>query len=118
PREAPAAQRRGSGDAGLRERDARSVLARSPRPRSALRRRSHARRSRRDRREPGRAAAGGAVMRWLLVLVLVLAQAGCGGCGEWDLDLERMLEQPRFTSYEACDVCKQGSIMMMPPAGT
>jgi mono/diheme cytochrome c family protein len=55
-------------------------------------------------------------MRWLLVLVL--AQAGCGGCGEWDLDLERMLEQPRFTSYEACDVCKQGSIMMMPPAGT
>lgn len=35
-----------------------------------------------------------------------------------DLDLERMDEQPRFTSYEACDVCPSGTIMMLPPTGT
>lgn len=34
-----------------------------------------------------------------------------------DLDLERMDEQPRFTSYEACDICPGGSIMMLPPTG-
>lgn len=34
-----------------------------------------------------------------------------------DLDLERMDEQPRFTSYEACEVCPNGSIMMLPPTG-
>jgi len=35
-----------------------------------------------------------------------------------DLDLERMTDQPRFTSYEACDVCPEGTIMMQPPPGT
>ena len=35
-----------------------------------------------------------------------------------DLDLERMDEQPRFTSYEACDICPNGTIMMLPPSGT
>jgi mono/diheme cytochrome c family protein len=52
-------------------------------------------------------------MRALAILALT---AGCGGsCG---LDLERMGEQPRFTAYEACEVCPDGTIMMMPPAGT
>lgn len=58
------------------------------------------------------------MMRALLVLACAAAQTGCGGCGKWDLDLERMIDQPRFTSYEACQVCAKGSIMMMPPAGT
>lgn len=44
--------------------------------------------------------------------------AGCGGCEPWDLDLERMIDQPRFTSYEQCEACPERSIMMMPPAGT
>lgn len=35
-----------------------------------------------------------------------------------DLDLERMIDQPRFTSYEACEVCPEGTIMMLPPEGT
>jgi mono/diheme cytochrome c family protein len=39
-------------------------------------------------------------------------------CTACDLDLERMIDQPRFTSYEACDVCPGGTIMMQPPAGT
>jgi mono/diheme cytochrome c family protein len=29
-----------------------------------------------------------------------------------------MVDQPHFTSYEACSVCPEGTIMMMPPAGT
>ncbi|HEX7836423.1 MAG TPA: cytochrome c [Kofleriaceae bacterium] len=43
---------------------------------------------------------------------------GCGGCGEWDLDLERMIEQPRYTTYQACPTCPGGTIMMVPPSGT
>jgi mono/diheme cytochrome c family protein len=35
-----------------------------------------------------------------------------------NLDLERMDEQPRFTSYEACDICPNGTIMMEPPTDT
>lgn len=49
------------------------------------------------------------MMRWLVISVLA---AGC------DLDLERMIDQPRFTAYEECAVCPQGTIMMQPPAGT
>lgn len=45
-------------------------------------------------------------------LALALAAVGC------DVDLERMIEQPYYTSYEACDVCPNGTIMMLPPAGT
>jgi mono/diheme cytochrome c family protein len=29
-----------------------------------------------------------------------------------------MVDQPHFTSYEACSICPNGTIMMMPPAGT
>lgn len=52
-----------------------------------------------------------------LAIALALL-GGCGGCGEWDLDLERMIDQPRYTSFESCDTCPNGSIMMMPPQGT
>jgi mono/diheme cytochrome c family protein len=45
-------------------------------------------------------------------LLLLLCLCAC------DLDLERMDEQPRFTSYEACDICPNGTIMMQPPSGT
>ncbi len=49
------------------------------------------------------------------VVAFVLAITGCGGsCG---LDLERMIDQPRYTTYEACDVCPDGTIMMQPPVG-
>lgn len=44
-------------------------------------------------------------------LVLLLSLGAC------DLDLERMNDQPRFTSYERCDVCPNGTIMMLPPEG-
>lgn len=57
-------------------------------------------------------------IRVILVLVLGSLFGGCGGCGEWDLDLERMIQQPKYTAYEQCTVCPEGSIMMMPPAGT
>jgi Cytochrome C oxidase, cbb3-type, subunit III len=52
-----------------------------------------------------------------LAIALALL-SGCGGCGTWDLDLERMIDQPHYTSYERCDTCPTGSIMMMPPVGT
>ena len=48
----------------------------------------------------------------LAALAAALALAGC------DLDLERMLDQPRYGTYEACRICPQGTIMMTPPAGT
>jgi mono/diheme cytochrome c family protein len=48
-------------------------------------------------------------MKWI---VAVLALGAC------DLDLERMGEQPRFTSYEQCGSCPAGTIMMLPPEGT
>jgi len=52
-------------------------------------------------------------MRALMILAVT---AGCGGsCG---LDLERMGDQPRYTAYEACEVCPEGTIMMTPPPGT
>ena len=54
-------------------------------------------------------------MRLAIALALL---GGCGGCGEWDLDLERMIDQPRYSSYERCDTCPNGTIMMMPPTGT
>lgn len=46
------------------------------------------------------------------LLLLALCIAAC------DADLQRMVDQPHFTSYEACSVCPDGTIMMMPPAGT
>jgi mono/diheme cytochrome c family protein len=45
-------------------------------------------------------------------LLLLACIAAC------DADLQRMVDQPHFTSYEACSVCPQGTIMMMPPADT
>ena len=56
-----------------------------------------------------------------IALVIGLGLGGlpsCGGCGEWDLDLERMIDQPRYTAYQACPTCPGGTIMMMPPGGT
>lgn len=51
---------------------------------------------------------------WIVALAVLPACArACNG-----LDLERMLDQPRYTAYEACDVCADGTIMMQPPAGT
>jgi mono/diheme cytochrome c family protein len=50
------------------------------------------------------------------VLAALAFAVGCGGsCG---LDLERMIDQPRYTTYEACDICPEGTIMMQPPEGT
>ncbi|MBX3159158.1 MAG: cytochrome c [Deltaproteobacteria bacterium] len=51
-----------------------------------------------------------------IAILTALVVAGCGGsCG---LNLERMIDQPRYTAYEACDVCPRGTIMMLPPTGT
>lgn len=60
------------------------------------------------------------MIRVLLAVALsgMTGLTGCGGCGSWDLDLERMIEQPKFTPYQACEVCPGGTIMMNPPAGT
>jgi mono/diheme cytochrome c family protein len=54
------------------------------------------------------------MMRWLAISLAIvsIAAAAC------DLDLERMTDQPRFTAYEECAVCPQGTIMMQPPDGT
>jgi mono/diheme cytochrome c family protein len=59
------------------------------------------------------------VIRALIAVALsgLTGLTGCGGCGEWDLDLERMIEQPKFTTYQACEICPDGTIMMTPPAG-
>jgi hypothetical protein len=45
-------------------------------------------------------------------VVIILAVGAC------DLDLERMIDQPRYDTYEACAVCPEGTIMMQPPVGT
>jgi mono/diheme cytochrome c family protein len=60
------------------------------------------------------------VIRALIAIALtgLCGTTGCGGCGQWDLDLERMIEQPKFTTYQACEVCPGGTIMMTAPAGT
>jgi mono/diheme cytochrome c family protein len=42
----------------------------------------------------------------------LLAAHGCSDC-----DLNRMIDQPRYTSYEACEVCPAGTIMLQPPEG-
>ena len=48
-------------------------------------------------------------MRWIAPLLIV---AGC------DVDLERMIDQPRHDSYQSCEVCPGGTVMMHPPEGT
>lgn len=48
-------------------------------------------------------------------VAIAMAIALLAGCDKFDL--ERMIDQPRFTSYEACDVCPNGTIMMEPPQG-
>lgn len=50
-----------------------------------------------------------------LAAVVAFVGACDGSCG---LDLERMSDQPRFTYYEQCDVCPEGTIMLQPPDGT
>jgi mono/diheme cytochrome c family protein len=46
-------------------------------------------------------------------LAVLVAGSGCNDC-----DLNRMIDQPHYTTYEACEVCPAGTIMMLPPAGT
>lgn len=53
-----------------------------------------------------------------LIAAALCGLTGCGGCSPWDLELERMIEQPRLTPYQACEVCPGGTSMMVPPAGT
>lgn len=53
----------------------------------------------------------------LVLAIALCGLTGCGGCGAWDLDLERMIDQPKFTAYQRCEVCPGGTIMMPPPAG-
>ena len=53
----------------------------------------------------------------LVLAIALCGLTGCGGCGTWDLDLERMIDQPRFTTYQACEVCPGRTIMMTPPVG-
>jgi mono/diheme cytochrome c family protein len=45
-------------------------------------------------------------------VVVAMTLSGC------DVDLERMIDQPRRSTYEACDACPDGTVMMAPPAGT
>ena len=51
-------------------------------------------------------------------IATLVALAGLAALAACDLDLERMIDQPRFTSYEACEVCPDGTIMLQPPDGT
>lgn len=48
-------------------------------------------------------------MRWAATALLLIA------C---DVDLERMIDQPRYDSFERCEACPDGTIMMHPPPGT
>jgi mono/diheme cytochrome c family protein len=48
----------------------------------------------------------------------VLALLACGALAACDLDLERMTDQARFSTYEECESCPGGTIMQPPPAGT
>jgi mono/diheme cytochrome c family protein len=50
-------------------------------------------------------------MRLAIATALVATATAC------DVDLERMTDQPRFTSYEECAGCPDGTIMMLPPVG-
>jgi mono/diheme cytochrome c family protein len=52
------------------------------------------------------------VTRALSIAALV-AITGCNDC-----DLNRMVDQPKYTPYESCDTCPNGTIMMLPPTGT
>lgn len=54
----------------------------------------------------------------VLIAAALCGLTGCGGCSPWDLDLERMIEQPKLTPYRPCEVCPGGTTMMSPPAGT
>lgn len=46
-------------------------------------------------------------------IAVLVAGSGCHDC-----DLNRMTDQPHYTTYEACNACPNGTIMMLPPAGT
>lgn len=56
-----------------------------------------------------------ATCRSILALSAALAASMLAGC---DLDLERMIQQPRYSSYEECPACPDGTIMMQPPLGS
>src|SRR5262249_21753769 len=95
----------------------RPVLARGLGRRPGVRSRPDPRRSGRDRGAADRAPGGRAMIRVLIAAVLC-GLTGCGGCSPWDLDLERMIEQPKLTPYKRCEICPGGTAMMTPPAGT
>ncbi|HWU88735.1 MAG TPA: cytochrome c [Kofleriaceae bacterium] len=62
---------------------------------------------------PTRAPGGSAgAARLVASAALLAAPSGC------DSELERMIDQPRFASYEPCEVCPDGTSMLQPPAGT
>ncbi len=50
-----------------------------------------------------------------LLVLLPFAVSCHGSCG---LDLERMIDQPRYATYQRCEVCPDDTIMMSPPPGT
>ncbi|HKE16795.1 MAG TPA: cytochrome c [Kofleriaceae bacterium] len=54
-----------------------------------------------------------AALPWLPALVACAALAAA--C---DLDLNRMTDQARFSTYEECESCPGGTVMQPPPAGT
>lgn len=56
-----------------------------------------------------RASSGVAALH---IAAAALALAAC------DLDLERMIDQPRRSTYEPCASCPGGTIMQAPPEGT
>jgi mono/diheme cytochrome c family protein len=55
-------------------------------------------------------------IRTRTIVFAALAALAAHGCN--DCSLNRMIEQPYYRSYEACDVCPAGTIMMQPPEGT
>ena len=56
-----------------------------------------------------------AAARWVPALALVGCIAGAG-CDH--VDLERMIDQKKFTTYSSCDLFPNGTIMQDPPIGT
>jgi mono/diheme cytochrome c family protein len=55
---------------------------------------------------------------WIRTRTRTIAFAALAAHGCNDCSLNRMIEQPYYTSYEACEVCPAGTIMMQPPGGT
>lgn len=52
----------------------------------------------------------------MLTALAVIAGTGATGCDH--VDLERMIDQKKFKSYQSCDLFPDGTIMQDPPVGT